>query len=160
MNEESAGAPSAAGREVVAHEPEREREHRPAGALDDASDDEHRQRRGQPRDHAADREQGEDGEQGPAFAPQVADASGDGGRDGGGQQVAGDDPAGVGRRGAQVTADRGQRGGDHGLQGGVRHAARGEHGEHGRVAEPGDVASPRHDYGLRFDRTRLPEAAK
>ena len=117
-------------RELVADDPEREREDRAAEALDRAGDDHHRQRRRERREQRARGEAGEHDEQRALLPEHVAEAAGDRRRDRGGEEIGREDPRHAGRRGVEIVLQRRQRRHDERLQHRVGAAAEREDREH------------------------------
>jgi len=106
-----------------------------AGALQDAGDDEERQRRGNAAEERADGEDGDAGEVVTLASEAVGEPAGDGKHDGGGDEIAGEDPGGFFLRRAERAGD--VREGDVG-DGGVEHFH--ERGEGNREGDgPGIV---------------------
>ena len=98
--------------ELVADDPEGQREDAAAGALDDAPDDHRDQRRRQRRDHGADAEDAQRDQQQALLAVHVAEPADDRGRHRRRQQVAGQQPRHPGLGGVEAVLDR-RQGRDH-----------------------------------------------
>ena len=96
----------AVARELVADDREREREHRPAGALDDAGRDHDADRRRERRERRAGGEDQEDDDHRALLPEHVAEPPGDRRAHGCAQEVGRQDPRRAGRRRVQVVLDR------------------------------------------------------
>jgi hypothetical protein len=130
--------PDAAGdavaRELVADDPERQREDAAPGALDDAPGDHGPQRCRQGRNDSAERENPKCDEEQPLLAVHVAQAADDRRRHRRGEQVAGEQPRHSRFRGTQAVLDRRQR----------RDDRRAQH----RVRQPGESGDAEDQVGV------------
>ena len=133
------------GRELVADDPEGEGEHGPSHALDDAADQHHRQRGGQPGDQGPDRQRDEDGDDHAFLAHHVADAAEDRRRNGSTEEVGGQQPARRALRGVERALELGNGRDDQRLEQAEGQRRRGQDRERGDVVAPvaghGRVAS-------------------
>ena len=118
------------GRERVADDPERQREHAAGHALDHAAQDQHRDRVGERADHAANREQQQHEREHAALPVDVAELAHDRCRDRGRQEEPAEDPRRGGRAGINVGGDVRQRGDHERLRQRKRHARHQEHHQH------------------------------
>ena len=129
------------GREGLADDPEREREDAAADALDDAAEHEHAERRRERAHRAAGGERQQHHGQDTAATEEVTELAHDRRRDRRREQVAGEDPRGRSRRGAELALDLRQGGGDDRLRERKRHSRQQE----GQENDPGVILAVRHE---------------
>ena len=117
------------GRELVADDSEREREHGSADSLDSAAGNQHLDRLRDGGDERSEREHAQRDDEQPVLSEHVAEPPHDRGRDRGREQIAREDERDRGARGVELPLDLGQRGDDHRLRQRVRHRADEQHRE-------------------------------
>ena len=128
--DEPDAARHALARELVADDPEGEREDGPSDALDRAGEDQDRERRREGREQRSPGKPREHDEERPLLAEHVAHAAGDRRRHRGGEEVRREDPRDAGRARVELLLQRRQGRHDEGLQHGVAASGQREDREH------------------------------
>ena len=118
--------------QLVADDADRQRQDRPGRALERPRDDQHREVRGERGEQGAHGQGGQHADEHPALADHVAEAAQDRREHRGGQQVGGEDPAGVAGGGVRSRAMHGQGRRDQRLQHGEGQATQ-------RQVEPAEI---------------------